>query len=90
VADGQIIVPSVSIKPSITATGVNDDLFDQYGEAIGYGARARLMSMKDKPYSDLKLAGIEQLKFNEKVGQVQVDVARAFSKAPLRTKPMFM
>lgn len=46
----------VALKPTRSATSIDDFIFEEYAETIGHGAIARLALSQGKPYSDLKLA----------------------------------
>ena len=46
----------VAYKPSRSATTVDDVLFEDYAEIIGYGAKYRLFLSPGKPYSSLDAA----------------------------------
>jgi hypothetical protein len=46
----------VALKPTRSATTIDDFIFEEYAETIGHGAIARLALSQGKPYSDLKLA----------------------------------
>lgn len=46
----------VALKPTRSASTIDDFIFEEYAETIGHGAIARLALSQGKPYSDLKLA----------------------------------
>ena len=46
----------VALKPTRSATTIDDLIFEEYAETIGHGAISRLALSADKPYSDTKLA----------------------------------
>jgi len=46
----------VALKPTRSATSIDDFIFEEYAETIGHGAIARLALSPGKPYSDVKLA----------------------------------
>lgn len=89
-AAGIPVITTCSVKPSKVATGVDDWLWEQYAEQISLGARARLMTLKDKPYTDAQLGIVNGTRFEEAIGQAKIDAARAHSKAPIRVKASFM
>jgi hypothetical protein len=51
VAD-QVLMVEASLKPANSATGIEDDLFDQYVREIAAGAVAALKEHADKTYTD--------------------------------------
>lgn len=59
-------------KPSLAATGLPDDLWNQYIEGIVEGAKALLYSSPDKPYTSAGLAALARERFIQAAG-----VARA-------------
>lgn len=50
----------LAFKPAISATTVADVLFDSYVEDIAAGAKARLMTMRDMPFTDIGHAAIHR------------------------------
>jgi hypothetical protein len=75
----------VALKPSPAAIGIDDDVFDEYRDAIVHGALARLMASPKKPYTQLQLATYHHQQFTILTGQAGMRQARNYSRAPLRT-----
>ena len=75
----------VALKPSPTATGIDDDPFNEFREAIVHGALARLMLSPKKPYTSVQLAQYHQQQFAIKTAAAGLRVARSFTRAPLHT-----
>jgi len=75
----------VALKPSPTATGIDDDIFNEYRDAMAHGAFGRLMASPKKPYTQLQLATYHQQLFTQLTGQAGYRVARSYTRAPLRT-----
>jgi hypothetical protein len=75
----------VSLKPSTSAAGIDDDIFNEYREAIVHGALSRLMLSPKKPYSSPPLATYHQQQFVVLTGQAGLRKDRNFTRAPLRT-----
>ena len=46
----------VALKPTRSATTIDDLIFEEYAETIGHGAISRLALSPDKPYTDPRLA----------------------------------
>lgn len=88
-AGGEILTMKAIVKPSEASTGIDDDLFAQYAESIAYGARARLMMKKDKPYTDHALAAVNHDLFKSAIGAAKIKTAKAYSSAPRRVKSIF-
>jgi len=78
------------MKPSHTATGIDDRIFDQYAEAIGHGAKARLMNKPGKTYSSPALAAQEREMFESAIAKTLMQAAKGYSSAPLRTRASFI
>lgn len=83
-ADGTLTL-EVILKPSSTATGIDDDIFNEWREAIVHGALARLMLSPKKPYSNPTLAAYHQQQFTIKTAAAGMRTARNYTRAPLRT-----
>lgn len=75
----------VALKPSPSATGVDDSIFNEYREAIVHGALSRLMMSPKKPYSSPALAQYHQSQFTILTGQAGMRQARNYTRAPLQT-----
>jgi len=45
-----------AVQPTVDAAEIDDSLFNYYGEAIAYGARARLVETAGQPYYDPQAA----------------------------------
>lgn len=84
-SDGQRLEIRAIVKPSNKATGLDDELYAQYAEAISYGAKARLYLQPDKPYTNPNLAMTHKAMFDEAIGIASQRVAKSYSRAPLRT-----
>jgi hypothetical protein len=82
--DGTLTL-TVILKPTPTATGVEDFIFNEYRETIVHGALARLMQSPRKPYTDAALSVMHQQQFAIGAGQAGNRVARDYTRAPLRT-----
>jgi hypothetical protein len=75
----------VALKPMPTATGIDDDIFNEWRDAIIAGALARLMMSPKKPYTDAQMASFHQMQFFTKTGTAGMRVARSYTRAPLQT-----
>jgi hypothetical protein len=76
---------TVALKPSPTATGIDDAMFNEYRDAIIHGALARLMLSPKKPYSNPSLATYHQQQFTILTGQAGMRQARNYTRAPLQS-----
>ena len=75
----------VALKPSPAAIGIDDDIFNEYRDAMVHGAFGRLMASPKKPYTQLQLATYHQQQFTVLTGQAGMRQARNYTRAPLRT-----
>ena len=75
----------VALKPSASAAGIDERLFNEYREAIIHGALARLMLSPRKPYTNTQLAQYHQQQFLIQTAMAGTRAARSFTRAPLRT-----
>jgi hypothetical protein len=76
---------TVALKPSASAAGIDEGLFNEYREAIVHGALARLMLSPRKPYTNTQLAQYHQQQFAIGTAMAGTRAARSFTRAPLRT-----
>lgn len=76
---------SVALKPTPTADGIDDDIFNEYREAIVHGALSRLMLSPKKPYTDAGLANYHAQMFLIKTGRAGVREAKNYNRGPLET-----
>lgn len=83
------LVLRVALKPTLASTGVETRIYEEYRDAIASGAKARLMLMKDKPYSDMKLGALEMGLFNAAVADAKFKAQKGFGRARVRTVPHF-
>lgn len=80
----------VSVRPSETASGIPDELFVKYREAMESGALARLMLMPGKSWSNLELSSFHAQNFAQLGAQANVDAARGFQQARIAARPVWV
>ena len=78
----------VVLKPAPNATGIDDDIFNEYREAIIHGALARLMLSPKKPYTDLALANYHANQCLVKTARAGLREAKNHNRVPGRTSIM--
>lgn len=83
---GEVLRMEATLKPSNSATGIGDEFFDLYVEAIAYGAKARILKLPGTPFHSPPLAMDCEEMFKQAIGTVAVQQFRAFSKAAPRQK----
>lgn len=79
----------VSLKPAKASTYTERFLLNNHEEAIVAGALARLMGMPNKPWSSNAAATFAAV-FNDKTVDVNLRVAKAFGRAPIRVRGQYM
>ena len=84
---GTLVKIRATLVPSDDATGIPDDLFVQYGKSIAKGARAQLQATKDKPYTDVAMAGIAQGEFLAAIGTANIQTYRGNTSSTPRLRP---
>lgn len=65
-AASTVITIESAVMPDTAGTGVGDDVYDRYAEAIADGALARLMEMR-QPWGDIEMAGIKGARYERAV-----------------------
>lgn len=66
------LTTTLIVRPSLTAAGVEDRIFNQYARQISYGAKAMLMLANDKPYSNLQLAAANRALFDQAISKAAI------------------
>lgn len=75
-----------SLQPSNSATGISDEFFDLYVEAIAHGALARIQRLPSAGFYNLQAAMDSDQLFKQAIGTVAIQQFRAFSSAAPRQK----
>lgn len=79
---------TVVLKPAPSADGIDENLFNEYREAIVHGALGKLMLSPKKPYTDGASANYHKQMFLIKTAQAGVREAKSYNRAPLQTQIM--
>jgi hypothetical protein len=78
-----ILSVRVAIAPTRDAESIDSEIYEQFAERIGYGARARLYNTPRQPYYD-KNAALEMMKlFRTSISEVRIMVNKGLP----RTSP---
>ena len=64
---GEVVSIEMALKPSLTASGVGDDVYNKWAEVVSKGALYRLLSSPGKPYTDLQAAALSKSVFESGV-----------------------
>lgn len=86
--DGVLKVELI-LSPTRTASSIPQFLYDEHWDAIEHGAKARLMSTPDRPWTDLQLAAYHRGEFEKLVGTGSIRADKDGTRLPLRVKLNF-
>lgn len=76
-----------SLAPTLASTGIDSVMAEDHYEALIHGAKARLMAIPQKPWSDPPLAAYHANAFESAISTANVGSAKGFqSHVPLHTK----
>lgn len=82
----QYIAARIAIAPLRTATTIDIEIYEQFAEIIGVGARGRLMETVGQPYSDPQSAQLMLQKFSRGIMQTRERVNKALGRAMTRVE----
>jgi hypothetical protein len=80
------ILSKVSVRPSLTSTGIDDTLFDKYVEQIVYGIKARLFAMREEYWHDITLAMHFKQRFESAIASIAVAADMGRTRSAHRTR----
>lgn len=84
------ITGRIAVKPTRTATTVDDILFDDWAEVIAAGTKAHLMAMPRKPWTNPNLAQGFAMAYAEGIEQASAQAQNSYSaRIRRRTKAYF-
>lgn len=86
VAAGQFVKTEVTLKPSLTATGIPDELFAHHAQAIAFGAAGQVMTIPGEPFTNPVLSVDFRAKFRQAITDAGLDMVRSHSRFQLRVK----
>jgi len=78
-----------ALKPTRASTTFPAWIYERYIETIAHGAKAKIMMVPKKPYTDLKLGAYHWEMFSVLVGEARARAARGSTRGPLRTHTVF-
>ena len=79
----------VALKPTRASTTFPAQVYERSIETIAHGAKARIMIVPRKPYTDLKLAAWHSRQFDDGISGEMISSARGVTRAPLRSHSVF-
>ena len=80
---------NAALKPARASTTLPQWIWERYVETIAHGAKAKIMLIPKKPYSDKETGAFHMDKFNGGIDDARVSAARGRTRAPLRTHTVF-
>ncbi len=79
----------LTLKPQIDAATIPDFIVNHFKETVMMGAKARLLAIPNKPWTDLNLSIALQEQFNQACSKAKFTVKKGQQKGRLRTKGTF-
>jgi hypothetical protein len=84
--NGDLVVP-VSLRPTMTATGADDSVYNDHWMTIRDGVLGRAMAMPNKEWSNTTLAAAHYQGFERRIGEARMQKNMGFVSAELRVEP---
>lgn len=78
-----------ALKPSRSSTVFPTWIFERHIDAVAHGAKAKVMSIPKKPYSDPQMGVYHMGMFDGLVADARIQAARSRSRGPLRTHTVY-
>lgn len=88
-ADGLPVIVTAWLKPSDAAEGVPNHVGDNYAEALGAGALARILAMAGKEWSNPAAVAMKRAQFDRAIGAAKIAAWRGFSNNRPRARAMY-
>lgn len=86
---GQEVWVEVAFRPTLTAKGLPDEIWSEHVEALTDGVRAKLMSQRDKPYTDPNGAKIAAAAYREAAATAGVVATKGYTRARTNSTARF-
>lgn len=83
------ITATVALVPTLAAANMDDEMASLYFDEIGMGAKARLLVMPRKPWTDVARGVAFQEKFEQAAAAAKVKVTKSYSSARLHVRAQF-
>lgn len=83
------VTAKVAIAPKRSATGMDSTVYDRYFDDIAKGAKARLLVMARKPWTDAARGLDLRQEFEDAMASAKTDVIRSYAGARLRNRAQF-
>ncbi|MBB3010627.1 phage adaptor protein [Cupriavidus alkaliphilus] len=79
------LVVTVALQPTRGSTGFPTWIWSRYFDGLAAGAKARLMAMPGKPWTNLQQALLYRAQFQSAMASAKVESQKSLSRGPLRT-----
>jgi hypothetical protein len=76
----------IALRPTFTATGVTDWVGQLYVDALALGAKARLMALQSKPWSNPQMAAANMTLYIAARSEAIIDARRTYGNATLQVQ----
>lgn len=83
------LTAKVAIAPTRAAAGVDTEVFERYFDSIAMGAKARLLVMSRKPWTDVPRGQQLRNDFELAIAVAKTDVLRSYAGARLRVRGQY-
>lgn len=83
--NGDLVIP-VSLRPTMTATGADDSIYNDHLATIRHGVLGRLMVMPKKDWSNGPLGGAHGLAFEHAIGEARIQRNQGFVNSETRVE----
>jgi hypothetical protein len=87
ISDG--VTAKIAVKPTRSAAGLDSVIFERWADEIAAGAKATLMAMPRKPWTDTIAAAENKKTFEDAIAKAKLEVTRSFAGARMRTRPHY-
>lgn len=77
----------VAVRPGESGTGIPDDLYVLYREAIAMGVKSRLMMYPAAPWANPDLSGVNAMGYQREVARATLHAQRSFGKGRIPSRP---
>jgi len=77
----------IAVKPTQSSTEVSSEVYEQWAEYIGYGARARLHEVPNQLYSDMAAANRYHSMFKHGISLAKIERNRSLTRARQYLQP---
>ena len=83
----EALTMTVALKPTRDSVDIDDAIYENWAEGIGYGARARIHSLPGQSFSDPVAAAKYSAMFNTAIGKATVARNRGLARTVQRVRP---